>query len=391
MFSFKNERLVDHMVNSLFNEFLLKHVQDALLDNINYQQYRTWIQYLIWMLHNMKHQKVTEIMFSFLFGFSSEDKSETDQNSYNIDMNLINSQQFISNNIEYDFENQNIDPFEYRNSKGKYFYLIIDELENYEEFENRIGSNQKGDSGNINSNNSSNNRGPFVPLLNLNVNQCFENEYQKPKQIQNIIVTSSSDNSDQIEGGMPMDDYADLSTKLYLLFFIDEEYNENDIFGDTRSRRSFDPKSEIAYKAINKIESNPGIRLQNSSRSEYYERKLDSLVTDDEDTKDEVEDKNDLLNKEQNLNQNEYKPYNPNQYFETINKLNQDGFFDKEEIEEFEICKVKTEKHHPITLWRRIICGVGSTVEHVSPITLKLIDLFAQKDRDLQMVKSYNY
>lgn len=68
-------------------------------------------------------------------------------------------------------------------------------------------------------------------------------------------------------------------------------------------------------------------------------------------------------------------PYN-NKEVELMQKLNQEGFFDKDEANDFQICKPRHDLHHSITLCRRVICRIGSTEENVAPITLKLIDLF---------------
>jgi hypothetical protein len=41
---------------------------------------------------------------------------------------------------------------------------------------------------------------------------------------------------------------------------------------------------------------------------------------------------------------------------EIMNKLNKEGFFDNdEEVDDFDICRINHDKHHPITLSRRII------------------------------------
>lgn len=80
LFSIKDSKLIDHLIHNLFNQFCVK-IQDILLDNLNYEKYRTCTQYLIVIIHTMRHPKITEIMFNFLFGFSTEDKSETNDSS----------------------------------------------------------------------------------------------------------------------------------------------------------------------------------------------------------------------------------------------------------------------------------------------------------------------
>lgn len=77
-------------------------------------------------------------------------------------------------------------------------------------------------------------------------------------------------------------------------------------------------------------------------------------------------------------------PYN-NREIELMQKLNQEGFFDKEEVNDFQICKPRHDLHHSVTLCRRVICRIGSTEENVAPITLKLIDLFCERSNEMVM------
>ena len=60
-------------------------MQERLLDNIDSERSRTCTQYFMVILQTMKHPKVVTIMFNFMFGFSSEDLSDTDDSTYNFD------------------------------------------------------------------------------------------------------------------------------------------------------------------------------------------------------------------------------------------------------------------------------------------------------------------
>ena len=86
LFNLTEDYLVEHMISYLFNNFWIKNLQDRLLDNMNYEVTRTWTQYIIEILHHMKHPKITEMLFDFLFGFSAEDRSSLySENSKQLD------------------------------------------------------------------------------------------------------------------------------------------------------------------------------------------------------------------------------------------------------------------------------------------------------------------
>lgn len=74
------------------------------------------------MVHTMQHPKVVNILFNFLFGFTKEEQSDTD-NTSSFAFEMYNPPQASEAKVPFIFENQNVDPFEYRNANGKFEIL----------------------------------------------------------------------------------------------------------------------------------------------------------------------------------------------------------------------------------------------------------------------------
>jgi hypothetical protein len=272
---------------------LLKCLQDPLLDNIDFEKSRTATQYTILLLAILKHPKVSDLLFCFLFGFPSEDLSSCASLSATLAIK---------------------EPFEYAPK-----------------------------------NPSEPKRGPFVPILNLqNESGSFEFPQQKP---QNYIVESES-NSEE--------DEVDIK--------FDENYEDPFLDDESAGRNSHNPMKSHYYQ---EIEEDSDRDCKGGSRSEGVVNDFSNLESDEEDFE---------VPMEENPQENDYlfepQVYNNNREMEILNRLNAEGFFDKEEMDELDICKIRHDLHHPITLSRRIIFKIGNEMENVAAVTLKLIDLF---------------
>lgn len=145
----------------------------------------------------MKHPKVIHMLFNFLFGFSKEEQTNSGNYSSSV-FELQNPMAQTEDQVPFVLENQNIDPFEYQNGESNPLVTyFIDELENaLQKFDS--SGNEEIFLNNIESN-SSVSRGPLVPLLNFPNNSGSIEEIQKPKQVQNMIVDSSSNSEEEDE------------------------------------------------------------------------------------------------------------------------------------------------------------------------------------------------
>ena len=66
----------------------------------------------------MKHPKVIHMLFNFLFGFSKEEQTNSDNYSSSV-FELQNPVAQTEDQVPFVLENQNIDPFEYQNGESK--------------------------------------------------------------------------------------------------------------------------------------------------------------------------------------------------------------------------------------------------------------------------------
>ena len=169
--------------------------------------------------------------------------------------------------------------------------------------------------------------------------------HQKPT---NFIVVSESSGEDEVGVN------------------FEENYEDPFLGEESAGRNSLSPSKLGAYSPL---EDGKG---REESRSEDPVNGFSYLGSDNEDFEVPMEDNH-------QENEDFYEPqavYNNNREMETLNRLNAEGFFDKEEVDEFDICKIRHDLHHPITLSRRIIFRIGNQMENVAAVTLKLIDLF---------------
>jgi hypothetical protein len=187
------------MINTLFNDFLVKSLQESLLDNIDCSKYTTCTQYFILMVHTMQHPKVVNLLFNFLFGFSKDEQSETD-NTSSFAFEMYNPPQSHEKTVSFMFENQNVDPFEYRTATGKFIPPYALDKPDHTFYHNEFtGDEIDPNDTKLLTLNSSQNRGSQLPFLNLVDNSGSGEGFVKPIQKQNIIVDSSSGSEADIE------------------------------------------------------------------------------------------------------------------------------------------------------------------------------------------------
>lgn len=138
---------------------------------------------------------------------------------------------------------------------------------------------------------------------------------------------------------------------------------------DEESHCSFNPFFSAFYKPLELTWEDTELE---ESRSECYENNFSDLMGDNEEF--------DMPMQPAYFVEESPTPfYDNSKEIETMNRLNDEGFFDKNEIDDIEVCRIRHDKHHPKTLSRRIICRIGSETENISTISLMLIDLFVQK------------
>lgn len=139
----------------------------------------------------------------------------------------------------------------------------------------------------------------------------------------------------------------------------------------------------MSIKFAYQSELDVNIQLQNEyeSKSQNFENKY----SDFEDS--QQMDNND--EQFEDIPQHQFSPQkvNNDNYIQTMMILEQEGFFDKENINEIPICQIKHDLHQSQLLSRRIIYRIDSASDSVSAITLKLIDLFLEKDHTSKISK----
>ena len=84
-----NSQILD-LIIIYFNDFLIK-LQECLTDKIDLLKFRTWVQYLIEIIHQIKHPAIIDSIFYFLFGYPEivDVQSETENNTNQVNFRFL--------------------------------------------------------------------------------------------------------------------------------------------------------------------------------------------------------------------------------------------------------------------------------------------------------------
>jgi len=141
---------------------------------------------------------------------------------------------------------------------------------------------------------------------------------------------------------------------------------------EIKSSRSYD-FNDINFAYKDPLDSKAEDEKDYESQSQNFANCYSDLGNEENETKEQF-----IANDNDEIEDGNDQPYR-NKYAETILKLEQEGFFDKNDISEIDICKIRHDLHYAQTLSRRIIYRIDSSSENVASITLKIIDLFLEK------------
>ena len=311
----------------------------------------------------MKHPKVTNMMFNFLFGFSKDDQSDSEISSC-FEYEMQNHQTSGEVQVPFILENQNIDPYEYavnqNSSNEQENVFLANEGENGDVLLNNIASN-----------NSSQNRGPLTPLMNFPENSGELEANLKEKPVPNMIVDSSSESNEEGDQYMKIGIF-----NPFYMANIFLEANYEDPFGadSSESRITFNPLNSNIYESKNQIENDSQASFHWDPRSEGAAHNYSDLTSEN----DQEENLEEEINGEELAHPQPF-IQNNQEFIQNMNEIDLDQ---NEEIEDFEICKINHEKHFPGVLSLRIICKIASKKDNVAVLTLQLIDLFFQKGNE---------